>query len=311
MEATRKINFHLPRGWNQCTTDELEQIAALVAIGTITQNRYHPFEWDELKVKIVFALNKIEIVERPDEQNDDPDGAYIVRLVTAKPSWWRRLFHRVKNSEPFPLYVSQVQEMVNRLSWIDDEKAEPLIRFPYPTIKIKGKEIKGADPMLDGYTWEEYRYLQDWMSLYVKQSNILQKHIRNRHDANMIAASYHDVNESRANFLAVLFRQDVKMFLHFDDIQWQVILFFWSGLMRYLQRTYPKCFKPEDGKSRRKQSNPMELYARTTATLQKYIGLTEQEVNGETYTVTLRKLEMMAEESDAAKKMSQKYKHRK
>lgn len=328
LEDPRYIDLHLPRSWNQATTDELEQIAAVITRRTLTADRYHPFDWDEAKVELILRLNGLEIVRMADTVPADME--YIVRFRRERPRWWQ-LFRRLRyqrserrDNQPFPLSVGHIHAMLPMLSWIDDEKAEPLLRFPYETITLRGITLQGPPPMMDGYTWEEYRHLQDWMSAYVSASNALTRLQQSRRaDAASLKAALTRQANAQQQFLAVLFRADnqspqssrsnqrplkspTDLFADFDPIRWQVILFFWSGLMRHLITAYPKCFKKEKGAAKR--TNPLELYSRTTATLQKYIGLTEQDVNRETYTVTLRKLEMMAEEADEMKKLNQKYK---
>ena len=339
-QQPRHIDLHLPHSWNQCSTEELEHIAACVAMRTAMQDRYHPFSWEEVKVQLIFLINNLEIVEAPSPANSKTaaDAAadeaaalasqeYIVRFAEAHRPWYKQIHYRIgrmfyrsdaNDDGTFALPLGYIPSLVENLSWLDDEKAEPLLRFPYPTLTVGGKTISGATTLLDGYTWQEYRHLQDWMQLYIAQSNVLARRTAQHTDAKAIAAAAADVDHARAHFLATLFRQtkpadthgadpqpDTALFAAFDPIRWQVILFWWSGLMKYLIKTYPRCFKADKSKSRK--TDPLNLYSRTTATLQKYVGLTEQEVNAETYTVTLRKLEMMAEEADEAKRINQKY----
>jgi hypothetical protein len=53
-------------------------------------------------------------------------------------------------------------------------------------------------------------------------------------------------------------------------------------------------------------TNPFQLYTRTIATMEKYLGLDEDKVNSQTYTLVLQHLEDMAKESEEIEKMKRK-----
>lgn len=338
----RHIDLHLPRSWNQCTTDELEQIAAAILMEQQRINRYRPFLWDEVKVRLIFAFNNLEVLG---PATDDDDSAYRVRFAkTADRSLWQQLRYRIgrmfyhadakTDDDTFELTVGYIHAMLPLLSWIDDEEGERIFRFPYPELTIQGITLKGATPLLDGYTWQEYRQLQEWMQLYTTQSNVLLRRIQRKDVPEKIAETQRIADDARANFLAILFNTEsqlskrqptdplnpdgspvidpVGLFRDFDPIQWQVILFWWSDLMRWLIQTYPKCFKKDKPSRRSRPANPLVTYARTIATLEKYIsGGDEERINRKTFHVVLQELQMMAEESDEAKRMSQRYKSKK
>ena len=161
--------------------------------------------------------------------------------------------------------------------------------------------VVGPAPLLDGYTWQEYRYLTDWMQEYMRCTNARQ-----------------DATEPMAQFLAVLFKPaDSSLFtLHsslftaFDAVKWQVILFWWSSLMGLLQQKFPRVFKPQTvGRDRQQKKNetPWDFYNRVTATIQKYIGgLSEHDVNAATYGTILQQLDMMAQEAQEMEKLKNK-----
>jgi len=296
-KSTRQIDLHLPTGWNRCTTEELEAIAAAIINEQQRVDRYHPFDWSRVKLNVVLAVNSIEVVSQPvpvikDYSNDD---TYLVR--------------RSKDEEPWPITVGQLVALTERLAWIDDEKASKVIfQFPYPTLDVRCKKVQGPPPLLDGYTWNEYRLLTDWMQAYMRHSNA----------KNAEAAA-----EAQREFLAVLFKKkadistqrdndkiDAAVFTSFDPVRWQVILFWWSSLMSMLAKKFPKVFKTQPvGKHRRtqKQDTPWDFYNRVTATIQKYIGgLSEQDVNNATYGTILQQLEMMADEAAEMEKLKRK-----
>lgn len=309
ISETRHIDFHLPRSWNQCTTDELERIASVIALQTLHADRYHPFDMLAAKVEIFFSINRLEVL-KPGED------AYTVRFASPKHPWWRK----AKKEEPFELPVSAVHSMITEhLSWLDAEDAEPLLLVPYPSLTLRKSlwrkvTVDGPTPLLDGYTWEQYRFLQDYMQAYMNYSNTLSRLSRFHNDQlPQVIELTKKVDEAQANFLSVLFQSPTThhpspithhFFTHFDPIKWQVILFWWSGLMKYLQKQYPRCFKADKPGKHTKQKNPLQLYTRTTATMEKYIGLNEQEVNQQSFHVILQHMEDMSKEAEEMKRIS-------
>ena len=313
---TIHIDLHLPKSWNQCTTDELEMIAAAIIAEQQRVGRYHPFDWSRVKLDVVLAVNNLHVVRngrnaedsenRNTEENDAADGVWIVS--------------RSKEEGDFPISTGQLLSLTEMLSWLDDEKSDKTIfMFPYPEITIEAKEqnerkdggskfftlhsslftLQGPPPLLDGYTWREYRWLTDWMQEYMRRTN-----------------AHLDATTARNEFLAVLFKPadggtvPSDSFAGFSSVRWQVILFWWSSLMQLLAKKFPKVFKsqPVGKKQRRPQKDtPWDFYNRVTATIQKYIGgLSAQAVDDQPYGVTLQQLEMMADEAAEMEKLKRK-----
>ena len=313
---TIHIDLHLPKSWNQCTTDELEMIAAAIIAEQQRVGRYHPFDWSRVKLDVVLATNNLHVVRngrnvedsenRNTEENDAADGVWIVS--------------RSKKEGDFPISTGQLLSLTEMLSWLDDERADKTIfMFPYPEITIEAKEqnerkdggskfftlhsslftLQGPPPLLDGYTWREYRWLTDWMQEYMRRTN-----------------AHLDATSARNEFLAVLFKPadggtvPSDSFAGFSPVRWQVILFWWSSLMQLLAKKFPKVFKsqPVGKKQRRPQKDtPWDFYNRVTATIQKYIGgLSAQAVDDQPYGVTLQQLEMMADEAAEMEKLKRK-----
>ena len=318
---TIHIDLHLPKSWNQCTTDELEMIAAAIIAEQQRVGRYHPFDWSRVKLDVVLAVNNLHVVRngrnvedsenRNTGEDDAVDGVWIVS--------------RSKEEGDFPISTGQLLSLTEMLSWLDDEKSDKTIfMFPYPEITIEAKEqnerkdggskfftlhsslftLQGPPPLLDGYTWREYRWLTDWMQEYMRRTN-----------------AHLDATSAQREFLAVLFKPapvvsgspaDVTadLFADFSPVRWQVILFWWSSLMAQLAKKFPKVFKPQPvGKKQRRpqKDTPWDFYNRVTATIQKYIGgLSAQAVDDQPYGVTLQQLEMMADEAAEMEKLKHK-----
>ena len=299
-KKTIHIELHLPKSWNQCTTEELEIIAAAIIEEQQRVDRYHPFEWSRVKLNIVLAVNNLT-PEQKGEGSDDQE--WLVRRPEDKESW--------------PISVGQLVALTDMLSWLDDEKSDKTIfMFPYSTLNIKHEklniELQGPPPLLDGYTWQEYRWLTDWMQEYMRLSN-----------------AKRDASTAQREFLAILFKPAVStagnaaatsaispltsdLFAGFSPVKWQVILFWWSSLMQQLQKKFPRVFKsqPVDKKGRQpkqKADTPWDFYNNVTASIQKYIGgLSVQDVDNQPYGVTLKQLEMMADEAAEMEKLKNK-----
>ena len=312
-KKTIHIELHLPKSWNQCTTEELEIIAAAIIEEQQRVDRYHPFEWSRVKLNIVLAVNNLT-PEQKGEGSDDQE--WLVRRPEDKESW--------------PISVGQLVALTDMLSWLDDEKSDKTIfMFPYPEIDVRCKReegrllrhqpsaiihLQGPPPLLDGYTWQEYRWLTDWMQEYMRLSN-----------------AKRDASTAQREFLAILFKPAVStagnaaataattispltsdLFAGFSPVKWQVILFWWSSLMQQLQKKFPRVFKsqPVDKKGRQpkqKADTPWDFYNNVTASIQKYIGgLSVQDVDNQPYGVTLKQLEMMADEAAEMEKLKNK-----
>lgn len=302
-KSTRQIDLHLPTGWNRCTTEELEAIAAALIQEQQRVDRYHPFDWSRVKLNVVLAVNHIEVMS---------DAAPRLGIRGGFIGDEEYLVRRSKDEEPWGITVGHLLALTERLAWIDDEKASKVIfQFPYPelTLDVSGKTadhrtVQGPPPLLDGYTWNEYRLLTDWMQAYMRHSN---------------AKNAERAAQAQREFLAVLFRPadgcgttvNATVFTSFNPVKWQVILFWWSSLMSILAKKFPKVFKQQPvGKGKRRpqqQDTPWDFYNRVTATIQKYIGgLSEQDVNNATYGTILQQLEMMAQEAAEMEKLKKK-----
>ena len=322
MEEPKHIDLHLPRGWNDCTTEELEMIATAMLVCQARTDRYHPFDTAQVKVMAVMMINGLTVVDS--QEDDGQEGKYLLSAP------------HLNDGEPFGIEGGQIVALTEMLDWIyDDQATQPLFVFPYPEMRleVRGKrfldksggkaerEVSGPPPLLDGYTWREYRLLQDWMSLYMRQqNNLIKVATLRRHDKEAMRRYQESMEQAQREFLAVLFKPvadnlDGKtaehtvssdLFADFSPVRWQVILFWWSGLMQQLAKKFPRVFKSQPvGKRRQQKHTPWDFYNQVTASVQKYVGgLSAQEVDNQPYGVTLQQLEMMARESEEMEKIS-------
>lgn len=308
------IDLSLPRGWNKCSTPQLELIAACILRHTLMQDRYHPFDWTEVKTELFFLLTGVEIIS---EQNDPVDG---------DPEYQHHAYICRKGGKEFPIYVWQVYSFLEQhLAWIDDPKAKPLIIFPYKQLlgvwrwqrhyPFIRKHWLAPGELLQNFSWREYRFLQDYMEQYVSLQNQMAKLQQGAADKDRLAALARQMLDARNNFLAVLFKTGEKSLSrhniitkNINDIRWQVVLFWWSGMMHYLQQQFPHCFKQSKSKSTKRPPLPIELYRNIITTVQKESnGLTEDEVNGQTFYIVLEHLERLAKQAEEMEKLNRKH----
>ena len=325
------IDLHLPRGWNQCTTEELETIAATMMRHTLLADRYHPFDWLSVKTELFFLLSGVEIVEsgkRKEERgqnNSLEDGEYLCRLKDKRGSKLFTIHYSL-----FTLKTWQVHSWIDQhLAWLDDDKAQQLLIFPYKQLIYtrrwpwQKKHYLAPAELLQDFSWQEYRHLQDYMELYVKTQNQMVQMQQGVTDLDRLAQLEQQAEEAKRNFLKVLFRIDAaaansSLFTFHSSlraigpIQWQVILFWWSGFMHYLQQKFPRCFKPASTKKpkfgKNQATTPLDFYVSITATMQKYLQLDEDKVNAQTFYLTLEQLERIAKENEEMEKISKKHK---
>lgn len=341
-EQPTHIDLTLPRSWNQCSTEQLELIAAAILHHTQRQDRYHPFDWLAVKTELFFLFTGLEVTgEVSDPVDDDPEYQHRAFLVRRARQGQRLSFRRQGGGEPtFPIYIWQVQSFIEQhLAWIDDPKAAPLLIFPYkhllwewrfqlrpPFLK---KHYLAPGELLQDFSWQQYRHLQDYMEMYVRLQNQIAKIQQGPANRDTLAALAGQMLDARRHFLAILFKAEGKaaansskatgrrdsgnlFTLHsslkkITDIRWQVILFWWSGLMHYLQRQYPHCFKQSKKKAPSRQPNPLELYTSIVATMQTQAHLSEDDINGQTFHIVLEQLERLAKQNEEMEKLSKKH----
>ena len=322
------IDLHLPTSWNGCTTADLEAIAAAIIQEQQRTDRYHPFDWSRVKLAVVLAINAMTVVADTGRNaagrsvqsgavlgHDNAAGRVVAGLASDKgASGDEWLVRRPQDRAPWPITTGQLLALTDRLAFLDDPKANRTIfAFPYPkltlTIDHSPLTIVGPQPLLDGYTWQEYRWLTDWMQEYMRCTNARQ-----------------DATEPMAQFLAVLFKPapdaqpmvngqcsmvngQWSMFAGFSPIKWQVILFWWSSLMGLLQQKFPRVFKPQPvgrGRQQKKNETPWDFYNRVTAMLADEYKSSEADQQNETYGVTLQKLQNMADRAAELERLKNK-----
>ena len=326
MYVPKKIDINLPLTWNSCTTEQLEIIAQVLLSRVANATIYTPFDLQECKAELFFRLSDIQVLEK-----ENP----VVPIEN-------QYFLCSYKGEVFQLYLWQIEYWLGEgevilpdkrkvrkqhmLGFLDgpNKQYDGLTVFPYPVMKrgLWRKEFHGPDMLMQNFSWQQYRFAQDWLDYHTRASNYLlqmQKKRSQFSDEDMAKAEK-NVDMARASFLATIFNGKVKgvdeqsqrfykdweyrsnqhtdnakYFRHFDPIKFQVITFWWNGMMYYLQQKYPNMFKKGDPNT--SSSNPLEVYVRTSATLEKYLGFTEKEINNQLFHVVLQHIDDMIKEN--------------
>ena len=325
---TEKLNLQFPRSWSECSLPQLEQIATVLIDCAERADRFHPFDMREVKVALFFLMSGMKIVEGL-TLNEKSEEAYVVSHPSVKEPFFLELWklnsfidgvidiETLQNEKP-------EKEQDGVFDWLDDESHSGPLLFPYEKITVPTKldfcirslhrrSFKGVAPLMQDFTWQRYRHCIDWLEEYLRRENIRIQAVNKARgcpaDSPLhrdVFAATREVDIARAEFLSMLLTgkdYNVNLFRLFDKVQWQVILFWWSEQMHYLHNTYPRCFKKQGIGRGRKPHNPFELYTRTIATMEKYLGLDEDKVNAQTYTLVLQHMEDMAKESEEIEKM--------
>ena len=357
----QRLNITFPKSWNSCTAEQLEFIAAVTREQTERVDRYHPFDMMAVKLAMFFTFGKFKVEETPSVPVADmtatelqtaaylvshPDIEGVFELPLASISYWLNGVDGIKRWEAIMRQAEEAKkvspkrkndrahqpkkpaplpkkEVAGVFDWMDDPQAQGLTLCPYETFNTKAGILAGPAPLLDGFSWQRYRYCNDYMQFYLSENNkfvTLQyryaQFVNDKYRQDQIREAYNDMRSARANFLACLLcpkdeewttamiERLTPALIDFDDDKWQVLLFFWSGCMHYLHKEYPHCFKTQEVKGA--PANPLQLYTRTVATIEKYLGLNEKEVNAESFHNVFQHLENMAKENEQLEKLRSK-----
>lgn len=222
------------------------------------------------------------------------------------------------------------------LDWLDNDNNMYLTKFPYPLIKRRHSiflyhRFKGPNADLDGFSWAQYRFASDTMNSYTQLSNsFLRMQQMKSFSVRQLQKQAKNIDLAKSMFLATIFNAKTKYidsntgmikhgyhyesnqcsdnahyFRNFPDTQWQVILFWWTGIMHTLSKRFPHVFKVQNIKNK-KPNTPIEIYTATTATMQKHVGITEDEVNHQSYSLVLEHLERIAKENEELERIRSK-----
>lgn len=319
MNTFDRIDLHLPKSWNAMTVNELETVSRIF-MEESTHGGKRGTDMMAVKCRIFIALNNLIMVQAPNPEKPVEDQYIVVR--------------KADDERNFILYLWQIHYwMEEEMKWLDSSPT--LTRFPYPELRMRRFLLpiryRGPQALMQNFSWRQYRYACDYMSYYVMEQNrLVGMTMKGDASTRDMKKQQRAVARAKAMFLATVFNRRVRYvdtetkclmrgytyvswqsmknlqdFIGFPDYKFQVVLFWWVGMMGYLQKKYPKVFRKSDV---RKQAsvNPLDVYTRTTATMEKHIGINEEELNRELYTNVLQHLQDMIDESDRMKELERK-----
>ena len=130
---TKHLDLHVPKGWQMCSTRELEMIAEEMIRSQMmaSLSRFHPFDWTEIKTRLFFRFSGVEIVSQYVYDGDETDARYGNTTFVCR--------HPSLGKETFELQTWQVHSFMEQLAWLDatDAKGRALpmskLMWPYPT----------------------------------------------------------------------------------------------------------------------------------------------------------------------------------
>ena len=289
----------------------------------------HNVPW---KVDCLLRLAGLEMIEGPHPEVAVEEQYIVVQRIKDKRSWWSWLHWSThEDNEPFALYLWQIHYWIDKhLSWLDQPPYLP--SFPYPIWKKNGKEFHGPKTWLSDWKWAQYRMMQDYLQYYFEITKIALRKLP-KANADEQRKIQQQLKTAKALVLATIYCRRVKVvdeethlkkrdwvylanqssennryFQDYPERMFQVVLLWWGSQMERLHQIYPKCFKSNAKKqAKRKEPDPLELYARLTATLEKYTGFDEKTIDKESHEVVLRNLSRMIEENEEIERMRSKH----
>lgn len=320
-ENIHKIDLHLPSGWMELTTTQLEQMAeALLKYGKADGD--DPL-W-KVKCHVFFRWNGLEILSNNGKNVwMDCDGDTIVRV------------QREGIREDFMLNYWMVVEWIKeKLNWMNGPVK--VLRFPYPTFRkrrfLSASEYSGPDALMQNFCYRQYRVAGEYLSYYLMMNNKLAAMRKNRQtDPFVLDRQIYEVRKAQSLVMASLYNRKVKHidkvtgrrtasflfipgqsemnrrdFEGFSDVQFQCILLWWNSMTTWLGDRFPKVFRRKDvGRSR--QTNPLDVYRQTVTVMEKYLtGMNEERVNNEMYMNVLQHLQNILDENDRMKELERK-----
>ena len=180
--------------------------------------------------------------------------------------------------------------------------------------------FKAPSQRMADVTWQQYRAISDYFEQWVKINNAVRR--------SQVPNGGALLRRARAQWLATIFSRrtlhrdresgtlaysfayvpgqavrNEKYFLRVSEVDFQMVLLWWEGMQHYLQHRYPKCFRRGGGSGGNDRQDPLSLYSRSIATLEKFSGSDEETINRKTYSVVLQQFNDMVEQNEEYEKM--------
>lgn len=303
----KSIDIAFPTCWDDLSTRQMEKLAGIYLLR---------LEKPYFCLKALLMLGGLRLLKT--FSGDAISGlTYYVRRKGWR-AWLMR--ERIPFSEIELSYWGR-----NTLSFLFEECDRMF--FPYPYIRLRGRRFKGPEALCQDFTWRQYKWACDYLTLYRDEALLLDELARSSARRDELRKQQRVVRSARNLFLATIFTPSRIMkdpethrigtiyrfttgqaaryhrrFNSVSDIQFRCILYFWEGVSHYLHDAYPLIYK-EKGEE---VVDALKAEAQITETLKRRGGLTTDEVYNEPYTHVLETLERLAYEAKEMEKISSK-----
>lgn len=318
------VNISIPKGWDSLTTEQLEAVCSI-----LIDDAHRPAAAvGDVRPRVFFALSGLRLASNLHHEDGEGNDWYEVEFSSSSDRKARQQVNGAEASIRMNMYT--LSQAVDKLAWL--MKPCTLTRFPYPTYKARGTRrgeeviFEGPSPLMQDWTWRQYRFACDYVSALIAAENrlVAMRKSSIRFGSTRISAQEADVKQLRQEFLATIFNRKVMhvnvetgqqeesfyfvssqcfdnapYFAGVSDVQFQAILLWWQGMMNYLAKQYPNVFKTTQASAASGVSDdPLKIYTRSTTTMIKYAAASEEEVNRTTYSIILQHINDMAEENE-------------
>lgn len=317
MRKITYIDLHLPTCWRELTTRQVERVASIM-VESIRDNGKDGINLEYVKARLFFYFTGLVIIRQVNEGEPIEERRFLVRRDGIK--------------EEFEIGLWEIHYWMEQMKWIErpsDRLITPYEHYSRWTWSGRHR-YKGPSALMQDFSYQQYRLAGEYMNFYVLESNKLAA-MKADADRKALRRQMQAVAKAKGLFLASLFTRrcryrDVKTrnikrgyiyhslqssenwkdFAGFPEEKFQCVLFWWSATLNWLRKQYPKVFR-ETSPKKNAMVNPLEVYSRTTATMEKYLGINEESLNNELYLNVLQHLQDMMDESDRMKELERKH----
>lgn len=326
--------FNGLRDWDRLSEADLR----MVARAFVNAAKHPSYTVDGVCLNILLEVNGLEVMYSNLERDADGDPlspVYYVRRKLPKRHWWQR-----QRYEELRLPLEDLQFFFRpkadggggAFDWLRSGSTRtkpPHVPKPSRGWRSLLTSFSAPKRYMSDWTWQQYRACTDYYEQYVKIKNAVLRARLSGAAPSSLAGAQGDrlLRDAQAQWLATIFCRRVwfrdadtffprygfhykpgqatanqRYFRSIDPVDMQLILFWWEGMQHYLQQRYRKCFKRSSGAPQR-TDDPLGVYSRSMATLEKYTESDEESINRKTYTIILQHLDDMVRQNEEYEKM--------
>lgn len=198
-ERNRICLSALPSGWNDITTDKLEEIQSLMAmrhteamaVGEVIADRLY-------RLRVFLCLLGLKVVRRT-VADDTGETVFLLRRKGI-----RHLFERI------PMRAWQINQWIDSsLKFLDKPTGRVATPYEYVTLRRGRLKLKGPASMMADVTFQQYLVAQNTLTAYWNTLQKLEDAIKNKVPKKQLKPMLVRVSELRCRFLAAMFSPSV------------------------------------------------------------------------------------------------------